>query len=191
MRKLLVALVLTVILCGCDETKDDGASPSIITDTPIVTELPASHEESGSLKAETPSHLNVTVYRQNGEALTLSDYVGVPIVLNFWATWCPPCVREMPHFAKLDSETDDVLFFMINLTDGQVETPEKVQTYLDDSGLTFKNMLLDLDGDVMREYTITGIPTTVFIDEAGSIIDTKVGMLTEEQLRQAVIKLLE
>ena len=178
MRKIITILALAIVLYGCDED-----SVSVADETNKTTEI---NEPIEINETEVPSHLNITVYRQNGESVNLNDHIGRPIVLNFWATWCPPCVVEMPHFSKLDAETDDILFFMINLTDGESETPEKVEKFLKDSGLTFKNILLDLDGEAMNAYKIHSIPMTVFIDGKGSIIDTKIGRLTEEQLREGI-----
>jgi len=203
---------LAAALCGCDatadvhylpgglsdvlsSTTDEPSPPSLVGEaghiyddsaSDSVANEPDESDDSGGLR-----YRDFTVYRQSGEAVTLSDYIGTPIVINFWATWCPPCVVEMPHFSKLDGETDDVLFFMVSLTDGVAETPEKVEKYLNDSGLTFKNVLLDLDGQAKREYEITAIPTTVFINDKGSIIGSHLGTLTEDQLRQGVAKLFE
>lgn len=165
MRRLIAILVLAAVLCSCNANVPD--------------------------EAEGTRYRDFTVYDQNGEAVTLGSFIGTPIVLNFWATWCPPCVTEMPYFSKLDKETDEVLFLMVNMTDGVAETQDSVEKYLEDTGLIFKNILLDLDGEAMMEYEVTGIPTTVFINVKGSILNTKIGMLTEDELRQGVAALLE
>lgn len=172
MRRIIAILLLAAVLCGCGVACDTGVPP------------PGADEDIGEL------YRDITVYRQNGEAVRLSDFIGVPIVMNFWATWCPPCVIEMPYFSKVDNEIDEVLFLMVNLTDGVVETPEKVEAFLEDSGLKFNNILLDLDGEAMAKYEIEAIPTTLFINEEGRIVNTKIGMLTEDELRQEVAVLL-
>ena len=178
MRNLIAILTLAAVLCGCGADSVSSPAPSPVSGG------------NGSTEIEIPSHLDIKVYRQNGDEVTLNDFVGMPIVLNFWASWCPPCVSEMPHFSKIDAETDDVLFLMINMTDGISETQEKVEQFLEESDLIFKNMLFDINNEAMMEYKIQAIPTTVFIDEKGAIVSTKVGALTEKQLRQKVADLL-
>ncbi len=78
-----------------------------------------------------------TVYDVNGNEVSLSDYKGKPVVLNFWATWCYYCKEEMPDFNKAYKEYPDVQFLMVNATDGVQETKEKAMQYVKDEGFDF------------------------------------------------------
>ena len=73
----------------------------------------------------------------SGAEVNLSDYFGKPIVLNFWASWCPPCKEEMPDFNAAAQEHTDIQFLMVNMTDGDRETVEIAKEYVEAQGFTF------------------------------------------------------
>ena len=87
-----------------------------------------------------------TAYDENGNQVSLSDYRGKPVVLNFWATWCYYCKEEMPDFNKAYGVYPDVQFLMVNATDGVQETKEKAMQYVKDEGFNFP-VLYDTEMD--------------------------------------------
>lgn len=101
-----------------------------------------------------------------GEARSLKDYVGTGIVLNFWATWCAPCVEEMPSLAKLAGAVhdDNVRVLPLSSDHGGAPVVERFYTQRDIQGLP---ILLDPHGDAARAFGSRGLPTTVLIDAAG------------------------
>lgn len=101
-----------------------------------------------------------------GEKVKLSDYRGKPVMLNFWATWCPPCRQEMPDMEQLHQE-NEIVVLGINLLDTEINE-NSVQKFVDQFGLTF-DIGLDGDGAVALEYRINPIPTTFMIDADGII----------------------
>lgn len=130
-----------------------------------------------------------TVYDENKNEVKLSDYIGKPLVVNFWASWCPPCKREMPSFQKaMDRYGENVTFLMINETDGGRETMDTAQTFLKDNGYEM-NVLFDLDGDAGNVYNILYLPRTLFIDENGTIVEDHVGELSEAELTNTIEKI--
>jgi thiol-disulfide isomerase/thioredoxin len=133
-----------------------------------------------------------TLKNIDGEEVSLSDYIGKPVVLNFWASWCPPCQEEMPNFNELSQQyekTGEVAFLMVNLTDGGRETIETATGYLNDNDYKM-NVIFDVDGQAAKSYNITSIPATFFIDSKGYINNSSVGSLTMTQLEMEVKKLL-
>ncbi len=142
--------------------------------------------EQSSQEQEAVAAPDFTAYDGDGNEVKLSQYFGKPIVLNFWASWCPPCKSEMPHFNKVYGEMqDEVLFLMVDLVDGRQETQEKGQKYIDDNGFTFL-VLFDLDQNAAYTYGIRSIPTTLFIDKEGNVAAGLQGAMDEETLRRGI-----
>ena len=124
-----------------------------------------------------------TLVNQEGQTLQLSDLFGKPIVLNFWASWCPPCKNEMPHFQKLYEELgDSVQFVMLNMTDGQRETEESARAFLQESQYTFP-VYFDTQQEGAIQYRASSIPVTYIISADGYITGGSIGQLTEQRLR--------
>ncbi|MCL2512757.1 MAG: TlpA family protein disulfide reductase [Oscillospiraceae bacterium] len=127
-----------------------------------------------------------TVTDADGNSVRLSDMEGYPIVLNFWASWCPPCKLEMPDFEKVYRELgEEVQFMMVNLTDGQRETKGRAEAYISGEGHTFP-VFFDTKQEGAPAYGIRSIPTTFFIDRDGYIVTGVQGALEEAALRQGI-----
>lgn len=120
------------------------------------------------------------VYDSDGNAVRLSDKIGKPVVVNFWATWCGPCRSEMPVFdAAYKEYGDEVEFMMVNLTDGYNDIPEKVAEFVDANGYSFP-IYHDLEQNAARVYSVYSIPMTLFVNADGSIYDTVIGAMNEK-----------
>ena len=123
-----------------------------------------------------------------GNTVTLHSLLagGKPAVLNFWASWCPPCRSEMPEFEKVFKELgDEVRFVMVDLVDGGRETIETGAKYIEAEGYTFP-VYFDAEQEGAYAYGIHSIPTTIFIDRNGGIVTSAQGMLDESTLRKGV-----
>lgn len=118
----------------------------------------------------------------DGNNVRLSDFYGKPIVLNFWASWCPPCKSEMPEFNQTSKDLNgEVVFLMINQTDGNRETIEKASNYVDSQGFTFP-VYYDTKLEAAYLYNVTAIPTTFFIDKEGFVVSQITGAMSKELL---------
>ena len=110
---------------------------------------------------------NFTLKTLDGKQVELSDYKGKKVMLNFWATWCPPCKKEMPDMEKYTQQAgDDVVVLAVN-----IDPENDVQAFVEDNGITFT---IPLDSQsaknpVNERYKILSIPTTYFIDKEGII----------------------
>lgn len=134
-----------------------------------------------------------TVYDENLKEVKLSDYIGTPVVLNFWASWCPPCKAEMPGFNEMSKKygKEKIAILMINLTDGEKETVSKAKQYLESNKYDMK-VLYDSKLDAANKYNINSIPRTIFIDKDGYIFkDNAAGIISEEELEDQIKLLLQ
>ncbi|MEN1941200.1 TlpA disulfide reductase family protein [Luteimonas sp. MJ174] len=120
----------------------------------------------------------------DGEPTTLAALSGRPMVLNLWATWCPPCRREMPVLQDAQARYPGVAFVLVN----QGEDRGTVRDYLDAAGLEFEHLLLDPHSKGMLETNTRGLPTTLFFNADGRLVDTHMGELTRASLASALQK---
>ena len=125
-----------------------------------------------------------TVYDAAGNEVKLSDFKGKPVIVNFWASWCPPCKAELPYFeAAYQQYGDRIVFLMVDLADGNSETQESGARYVSESGYTFP-VYFDLSGSASGAYQLYSIPQTVAVDENGKITFSQIGSLPEDTVLQ-------
>ncbi len=120
----------------------------------------------------------------HGRKVTLSALRGKPVLLNFWASWCPPCRKEMPDLQQFATQYGSRIHVIgINWND----QPSAVQEFLNRYGITYTN-LLDINGKVFVLYELTGLPTTFFIDEEGLIRGKWLGSMSVNDMIRAFEK---
>jgi cytochrome c biogenesis protein CcmG, thiol:disulfide interchange protein DsbE len=142
--------------------------------------LPADGKAAGLPPAPAVGHPapDFTLTALVGSQVRLADLRGRPVVLNFWATWCPPCRAEMPQLEAASRRySDQVAVIGVN----QVEPAGTVQVFANEVGLTYP-IPLDSSGTASRLYGVRSLPTTFFIDREGVIRQIQVGGLTEATL---------
>jgi len=181
MRKLLaivLALVTLLSMAGCQEE-----APQTVPTQPPATEPSATKPSEGEHIRYAP---DFTVYDRDGNPVKLSDFRGKPVILNFWASKCPPCRSEMPDFqAAYEEYADQIHFVMVNLTDGAWDTTDSAAAFIDGSGYTFP-IYFDTDGDATGTYGISSIPTTYFIHANGGLVAYFTGMLDMDLLKTGI-----
>lgn len=142
--------------------------------------------ESSSQTAEKTKAPDFTVLDSDGNQVKLSELFGKPLVLNFWASWCPPCKAEMPDFNAVYEEMgEDVTFVMVNMVDGQRETMEKGKKHITDKAFTFP-VYYDTTQEAAYTYGVSSIPSSYFIDKDGYIITGVQGAIDEKTLRKGI-----
>ena len=114
---------------------------------------------------------DIVLTDMSGKQVSLDSFKGKTVVLNFWATWCPPCRGEMPEFDELNKEfqkTGEAVLLAVNLTDGKRETPERVAEFLRETGYTM-TVLLDEKQEAASFFGVRYIPTTFILDKDGRL----------------------
>jgi Peroxiredoxin len=146
---------------------------------------PQSTSNTGSGKAAQGKLApDITLNDLNGQTVKLSDYRGKVVILNFWASWCPPCKSEMSDLdgaAREFSKGNNAVLLAVNLTDGSRETSATASKYITDNKFSM-TVLLDTKSNAANAYNITSIPTTYIIDKQGIIVNSIIGPTTKDAL---------
>ncbi|MCC0562678.1 thiol-disulfide oxidoreductase ResA [Brevibacillus borstelensis] len=130
---------------------------------------------------------NFSLEQLNGPAVTLSDFRGKGVILNFWGTWCEPCKKEMPDLQKQYEAYKDKGLLILGVNIG--ESPVTVEPFTKQFGITFP-ILMDKQSEITKLYRIVPIPSTFFIDPDGKVQEIFLGPLNEDMITQKVAKIL-
>lgn len=121
-----------------------------------------------------------TLATMDGTQVALDEFQGKPTVVNLWASWCPPCRREMPAFEQAQNAYPEMNFVFLN----QGESSAQVQKFLVDNELKLEHILLDSKGLVGGQFSRGMLPTTLFFDAKGRLLDIRMGELSYASLMQ-------
>ena len=125
---------------------------------------------------------DLALTRLNGQAVSLKEFTGKPVVLNIWATWCPPCQREMPVLAQAQQTWPGVQVVFVN----QRESAATVSRYLTAKNLALSHVLIDTQGQVATHFGQRALPTTLFFNAKGELMDTRIGELSHASLADRI-----
>jgi thiol-disulfide isomerase/thioredoxin len=120
--------------------------------------------------------------RLDGGTVQLHSFVGKPMVVNLWASWRPPCRHEMPVLRDAQAQYRDIVFIFAN----QGENADAVRQYLKTEQLALDNVLLDFKLQVGRQTASMGLPTTLFFNEQGILVERRIGELSAATLAQRI-----
>lgn len=185
---LLVLLALVVVLGGAAVghrllvSNHDAAKA-------LSTEASEASDEAPE-KREVPmlADYDATVYTSLGEPMLLTAIAHEkPLVLNFWATWCPYCVQEMPDLKAIyERYSDNVSFAFVDVTDGQRETQDKAVAWLSDNGFEELPAYFDIDLAASTTFGAYSLPTTVVVSAEGEILTVMPGVIDPDLLSGAL-----
>lgn len=130
------------------------------------------------LRKGAPPLPDLALVTLDGAPVSLEAYRGQPVVVNLWATWCPPCRREMPVLQYAQEAYSEVSFVLVN----QRESTQIIGSFLAQESLKVSDVLLDLSGQVMQAVGTRALPTTLFYDAEGRLVDSHMGELTRASL---------
>ncbi len=134
---------------------------------------------------EQPGLSTTKVATTQGQTNSLNDFSGKPLLVNMWATWCPPCRAELPILQHAQMAHPEFNFVFLN----QGESRAAVDSFLASHALLLKNVMLDSEGQAGSSYGGGALPTTLLFDAKGKLIDSHVGMYTFGSLQQSLDKL--
>ena len=165
---ILGLLALILLIAGASilyqRMSADAAPP------PVAATPPTETETTEEKTVEPVAAPDFTVFDAEGNAVRLSDWVGTPVILNFWASWCSPCKSEMPDFEiAYQQYGDEIQFMMVNLTDNQQETLQSASAFLADAAYTFP-VFFDTQLSAAIAYGVTSIPATYFVNAEGNLV---------------------
>jgi len=121
----------------------------------------------------------------SGAPVNLHDYLDQPVVINLWATWCPPCRREMPALQQAQQQNPDIHFLFVN----QGESQQQVEQFFRQQNIQLDNALLDSGARVGQAVSSLSLPTTLFYDASGNLQNTHLGELSSASLQHALRKI--
>ncbi len=155
--RLLAAVLAAALLVACGGSDSNDSNPRT-----AALDVPFSAADGGSAR--------------------LGDFAGTPVVVNLWATWCPPCVKEMPAFDEVAAELDGrVSIIGVSVAD----EPAAAAAFAADLGVTYP-IYGDPDGGLQTAFSVVSLPATVFIGADGTVLDVHSGAYTADELRAAI-----
>jgi len=175
-----VVAIIAVACGGGDSEQSDDESDGGLTVDPADESDASASEEPPTPNGDAAPEIAFTYF--DGTAGTLDDFAGTPVVVNFWGSWCAPCVAEMPDLEVVFNEVSpQVAFLGFNVTDRRDDADELIER----TGVSY-TMAEDPDGEIHRAFRGFAMPTTILIAADGTVTRAHAGSLSADQLRDFI-----
>lgn len=183
---------LVTLLAACGKSQSTEPRPSVPLDSfptelgrgfPVGSLVGVDNSERGIDKGDDAPNFRMQLSDDQG--LYLSDLVGRPVLINFWATWCGPCRLEMPEIVHHAENNGDLVVLAINVQ----EEPDPVSAFAADFKMTMP-VVRDVNAEIRDLYEVRGMPTSVFIDRNGKISTYRIGVMSPRMLEELLTPIL-
>lgn len=131
---------------------------------------------------------NLSLTSLDGKEVEISDFHGKVILINSWATWCPPCEAEMPSLEKFYRENKAQGFEILAINAGE---PKEIITKFKNNNLITFPIFVDPDGSILESFGITNLPTTIVVNREGIVEYIHIGMLFDEDLEEVILPIFQ
>ncbi len=182
----MVAAVVVIggyawVQANADDGTDDAAYDAVLADPQSVVTYPTDGLTNGAVEGET--FPEASLLDRDGNEITSAELLGEPMVVNFWYSSCAPCAKELPDFATVDAEVDDVRFVGVNTRD----SVEEMERFAGERGVEYE-LLRDHHADLVDGIQAVAFPITLFVTSDGTIIE-QTGPIDADELREKVAEL--
>ena len=173
---LIGLMVVALAGCGAKTGAADQKQTQEAAETAAASET--AEAEAGAITDEPELAPPLSLKDMSGKTISLEDYKGSYVLINFWATWCQYCDQEMPDLAAFQKKhKDEITVLAVNVN----EDAQTVQAYLDKKNIDLK-VLLDQEGKTAEDFLVSAFPTTFLIDRAGKVIGFIPGKMSAEDM---------
>jgi len=179
---LLVAVAVIGIFVWTQRPDDDAPVDARLTDASAVVTFP--NDGLGNADVEGDPFPEVMLFDVDDNEINTADLIGEPLVVNLWYSTCPPCAKELPHFAEVDAETDGARFIGVNTLD----SVEVMERFAGERGVEY-DLFRDEFAELADAIGATAMPITLFVTSDGTIVE-QTGQLDADELRNKIADLL-
>ncbi len=180
-RLITLAIIATLFVTSCGADNSNNENNDVVEN---------SESESNDKSQSEEETINPKFYTLDGEVVDLASFKGKPLVLNLWASWCPPCKAELPTFEEMYKVYgEDVEFAFVSLVGGR-ETVESAMNFINQNEYDLP-FYLDNDQQIAYAFRVTSIPVTYFINSDGTENKKHIGLITENELENQIESLIE
>ena len=182
----VVVLAVTGVLLTKRQTQPSPASSAV----DVAIQTPGKPDTVGASPTIGQVAPDFTLKSLDGGEISLSQFKGQPVLINFWASWCAPCRAEMPDLVRVYEARQAEGLVILGVNQSVLDARTDVQSFVDEFRIRFP-VLLDEDGAVAEElYRLRGIPTSIFIDRKGAIVRRQIGISIGGQLDALVDEIM-
>ena len=181
--------LLLATACGSSIISADGALNPTLAAPQVSSGTFATTEPAGRFLKQGAAAPDFTLKTLDGRTLSLSDYAGRPVFINFWAAWCGPCRAEMPEIIAAYQAHQDAGLEVLAVNATHLDILDDVRAFVAEFKMPFP-VPLDEDGSVSAAYSIIGLPTSVFVDAEGNVSGVNVGPMTRDVIEKYLADIL-